>query len=89
MQFFGAERKALSRSGVSNDHSSPQLQIIFMNKMLTAVAVLGLLCLSACGSKTDANEKNFGAALSQYFEKQGAQCLSLGIYDGQWPVEVT
>lgn len=47
-----------------------------MSKQLAILAVLGTVTLAACGSKTDANEKNFGAALSQYFEKKGQLCLN-------------
>ena len=39
------------------------------------LAALGITVLTACGSKTDANEKNFGAALTQYLEKKGELCL--------------
>jgi hypothetical protein len=48
-------------------------------------SLTGLALLSACGSKTDANEKNFGAALTQYFEKKGDLCLGMT----KWPVDVT
>ncbi|WP_281982748.1 hypothetical protein [Azonexus hydrophilus] len=47
-----------------------------MSKQLAILAVLGIVTLAACGGKTDANEKNFGAALSQYFEKKGQLCLN-------------
>jgi hypothetical protein len=40
--------------------------------------------LSACNSKTSANEKNFGAAISQHFEKKGEMCLD----PIEWPVDV-
>ena len=49
--------------------------------------LLGLsLCaaLSACNSKTSANEKNFGAAITQYFDKKGEMCLD----PVTWPVDV-
>jgi hypothetical protein len=48
-------------------------------------AVLGALVLVGCGSKQDANEKNFGAAISQYLEKKGDLCLGLN----KWPIDVT
>lgn len=56
-----------------------------MNKKTIIFACAGAVTLGACGSTTDANEKNFGAALSQYFEKKGELCLDLG----RWPVDVT
>jgi hypothetical protein len=40
--------------------------------------------LSACNSKTSANETNFGAAISQYFDKKGEMCLD----PIKWPVDV-
>jgi hypothetical protein len=49
--------------------------------------VLGLtLCaaLSACDSKTSANEKNFGMTVTQYFAKKGEMCLD----PIAWPVDV-
>ena len=40
-----------------------------MKKNIAILAALSVATLTACGSKTDANEKNFGAAMSHYFEK--------------------
>lgn len=56
-----------------------------MQKFTSILAVAATVSLTACGSKTDANEKNFGAAMSQYFDKKGDLCLNTK----QWPVEVT
>lgn len=56
-----------------------------MQKITSILAVVTTLSLTACGSKTDANEKNFGAAMSQYFDKKGDLCLNTK----QWPVDVT
>ena len=57
-----------------------------MNK--TAISlVLGatlVASLSACSSKTSANEKNFGITVSQYFDKKGEMCLD----PVKWPVDV-
>jgi hypothetical protein len=57
-----------------------------MNK--TAISlVLGatlVASLSACSSKTSANEENFGLAISQYFDKKGDLCLD----PIKWPVDV-
>lgn len=53
------------------------------NKMIFAVAA-GVVLVAGCGSKQDANEKNFGAAISQYLDKKGELCLGLG----KWPVDV-
>lgn len=50
-----------------------------------AVVTLGLVSLTACGNKKDANEKNFGAAMSQYFEKKGDLCLDTD----RWPLDLT
>lgn len=56
-----------------------------MKKTNIFTAVIGIVSLTACGSKTDANEKNFGAAMSQYFEKKGELCLNIT----KWPVDVS
>jgi hypothetical protein len=40
--------------------------------------------LAGCGSKTDANEKNFSAAIEQYLDKKGELCLNIT----RWPVDV-
>lgn len=57
-----------------------------MNKRtLIGVVVLGATALTGCSNKSDANEKNFGAAITQYFDQKGAQCLGLS----SWPVDVT
>ncbi|WP_036173220.1 hypothetical protein [Massilia sp. 9096] len=40
--------------------------------------------LSACDSKTSANEKNFGIAVTQYLDKKGELCLD----PVSWPVDV-
>src|SRR5437763_13256534 len=57
-----------------------------MNK--TAISlVLGVTlsaALSACDSKTSANEKNFATAVTGYFDKKGDMCLD----PVQWPVDV-
>jgi len=57
-----------------------------MNK--TAISlVLGatlVASLSACSSKTSANEENFGLTVSQYFDKKGEMCLD----PIKWPVDV-
>jgi hypothetical protein len=54
-------------------------------KQLVILAALGTVTLAACGSKTDANERNFGAALTQYFDKRGDLCLNTK----HWPVDLT
>lgn len=56
-----------------------------MKKRVIYAAVLGALVLASCGSKQDANEKNFGAAISQYLDKKGDLCLRLN----KWPVDVS
>ncbi|MCL2636040.1 MAG: hypothetical protein FWD50_05360 [Betaproteobacteria bacterium] len=54
-----------------------------MHKNIVLLVVFGSVALAACGNKTDANEKNFGAALTQYFDKKGDLCLN-----ERWPVDV-
>ena len=57
-----------------------------MNKT-TISLVLGVTLaasLSACNSKTSANEKNFGITVTQYFDKKGTMCLD----PMKWPVDV-
>jgi hypothetical protein len=57
-----------------------------MNK--TAISlILGVTlsaALSACDSKTSANDKNFAITVSQYFDKKGEMCLD----PVTWPVDV-
>lgn len=61
-----------------------------MNKTAISLAVSVSLfttlsvMLSACDSKTSANEKNFGMAVTQYFDKKGDMCLD----PVAWPVDV-
>jgi len=55
-----------------------------MKKMAGYAAVITIL-LAGCGSKTDANEKNFGTAIEQYLEKRGDLCLNIT----EWPVDVS
>ena len=56
-----------------------------MKKILALGIVAGAVSLTACGNKTDANEKNFGAALTQYFDKKGDLCLNTK----RWPVDLS
>jgi hypothetical protein len=44
-----------------------------------------LACLAGCGSKTDANARNFGAAIERHLE-EGGRSLCLGT--DRWPVDV-
>jgi hypothetical protein len=57
-----------------------------MHKTAISLAICVSLSatLSACSSKTSANEKNFGAAVTQYFDKKGEMCLD----PVKWPVDV-
>jgi hypothetical protein len=57
-----------------------------MNKtaIFLALGVTVSAALSACNSKTSANEKNFGMTVTQYFDKKGDMCLD----PVQWPVDV-
>jgi len=54
-----------------------------MKKLLLMVSVLA--AVSACSSKTDPNERNFGAAIDAYLAKKGALCLNAET----WPVDRT
>ena len=54
-----------------------------MKKTVWSAAAVAML-LAGCGSKTDPNAKNFGAALDQYFAKRGDLCLGTP----RWPVEI-
>ena len=56
-----------------------------MKKNIAILAALSVATLTACGSKTDANEKNFGAAMTQYFDKKGDLCLNTK----RWPVDLS
>jgi hypothetical protein len=49
------------------------------------LTVIAALLLAACDSKTDANSKNFGAALSALFAQKGNFCLA----DMAWPVDIS
>lgn len=60
-------------------------KVDFMQKNIAILAVLGTVTLTACGGKTDVNEKNFGAAISQYLDKKGDLCLAAR----PWPVDLT
>lgn len=54
-------------------------------KYCTAVMIALGVCVSGCASKKDANEKNFGMALTQYLSKHGELCLGLN----KWPADVS
>lgn len=55
-----------------------------MKKISTFAIIAAAASLAACGSKTDANAKNFGAAISQYLAQEGV--LYMGLDD--WPVDL-
>jgi hypothetical protein len=57
-----------------------------MNKTAISLILGATLAaaLSACDSKTSANEKNFDIAITQYFDKKGEMCLD----PVTWPVDV-
>lgn len=59
-------------------------QGIRMGKISLVLATISMVAMAACGSKTDANEKNFGAAISKAMAKDPDVCLAPQI----WPVEV-
>nr|WP_318655204.1 hypothetical protein [Methylocapsa sp. RX1] len=45
-----------------------------------------VLALAGCGSKEDASEANFGAAISSFLTETGDLCLGFNIR--QWPIDV-
>src|SRR6218665_3199535 len=53
-------------------------------KQLAILGALGTVTLAACGSKTDANEKKLGAALTQDFDKKG----NIFLKTKRWPVDI-
>jgi uncharacterized lipoprotein NlpE involved in copper resistance len=55
-----------------------------MKKYSYRAVLIVCLTLIGCGNKQDANEKNFGVAISQYLDKKGELCL--GTY--KWPVDL-
>lgn len=54
-------------------------------KNIAILVALSVATLTACGSKNDANEKNFSAAMTQYFDKKGDLCLNTK----RWPVDLS
>lgn len=54
------------------------------NRLFPILAALGAITLVACGSKTDVNEKNINAAMTQYFAKKGGLCITTRA----WPKRV-
>jgi hypothetical protein len=57
-----------------------------MKYRMICALVLGALVLAGCGSKQDANDKNFGAAIGQFLEKKGDVCL---LVVNKWPYDVS
>ncbi len=55
-----------------------------MGKFGLVFAAISIAAVTACGSKTDASEKNFSAAVSKSMKKDPDVCLGPQI----WPVEV-
>jgi hypothetical protein len=56
-----------------------------MKKTLHWLMLFGVLLLIGCGSKKDANEKNFSEALNSYLAKKGPLCLGI---PSTWPVDL-
>ena len=54
-------------------------------RIAAIISILVAASLVACGSKNDVNEKNFSAALNEYFAKKGDLCLNTR----KWPVDIT
>jgi len=60
-----------------------------MSRLVVVLLGTLLLTATACGSKKDANEKNFAAAMTQYFEKKGRACLWPYRAVQRFPVDVS
>jgi len=60
-----------------------------MSRLVVVLLGTLLLTATACGSKKDANEKNFAAAMTQYFEKKGRVCLWPNSSVKRFPVDVS
>ena len=58
-----------------------------MNKFAISSLIAAGALLAACGSKSDASDKNFSLALDQYLAKKGDVCLG-SMTVRKWPVEV-
>ena len=56
-----------------------------MKKSLPWLALFSVLLLVSCGSKNDANEKNFSEALDSYLATKGQLCLGI---PSTWPVDL-
>jgi hypothetical protein len=50
-----------------------------MKKLMLALISFTISCGASSENKADPNEKNFKAALSQYFEKKGELCLEVAL----------
>lgn len=55
-----------------------------MTKHGLIIAAIGVATLTACGSKTDANEKNFSEAIARHMAKDDAVCFSAK----KWPADI-
>lgn len=59
-----------------------------MTLPLASIAIAAALAgatLAGCGGRNSPSEQNFAAAMDQYFEQRGEQCLNTE----RWPVDVT
>lgn len=56
-----------------------------MRLKVFCVVGLGMLSMTACGTKKSASERNFSEALNVYLAKKGQLCLGLS---SEWPVDV-
>jgi len=66
-----------SSGGFRLSHFPKQPKEKTVKRKIAILAAISAITLAACGSKTDANEKNFGAALTQYLDKTGDLCLDI------------
>lgn len=56
---------------------------------LALVIAAGVILLTACGSNTDVNEKNFGKAITQYLDKKGDLYVYINNWSAEeWPIDL-
>lgn len=60
-----------------------------MKKRVICATLLGVMALVGCGNKQDANDKNFGMAISQFLDKKGDLCLRPFFMHDKWPVDLS
>jgi hypothetical protein len=58
--------------------------------ILVCLTIAVVSAIVACGSKTDANAKNFAPPISQFLEKSGELCIyeRFGMFGMEWPMDI-